>query len=241
MKAPKKPWLPGLFCVVACTSTVDRPESAERDSISQVIEPSVPVPPPRCNQAIADAENAIRLAEDARRAAGFADHVPSEHERHLDEGFRLSPMVPLAWPLVNCAVVFYVYSGTLPVVGDARGNRGPVVARITVKLDDGAVETKLFHERELMALSGGLPRFGSGSLDSEFQQPVFEAVIGAAVPHLSEALAAYRSWLQEERYMAAVLYIWHREFFDAVVGDDEALRQDVEYEAAIWRRERGEE
>ncbi|KIG14704.1 hypothetical protein DB30_06430 [Enhygromyxa salina] len=41
--------------------------------------------------------------------------------------------------------------------------------------------------------------------------------------------------------MAAVLYIWHREFFDAVVGDDEALRQDVEYEAAIWRRERGEE
>jgi hypothetical protein len=199
-----------------------------------------PRPAPRCNKAVADADAAIRLAEHAKRAAGYPDDFSVLDEHVVERGFRLSPMVPLAWPEANCAVLFYVYEETSRVVADLSIYRGPLIARITVKLHDGGVVTTSIEDEGLGLPSGHLSTFGAGSLEPRFQQPVFDVIVGAADPRAHEAFERYRDWLRQERFVATAIYVWHREFFDAVVGDDTQIRDSAKSRSGPWRLQHGE-
>ncbi len=224
-------WAFGACALAACTATSDRAErgaAGKQASAPPEHEGADGHPIARCNEVVANAEKAVELAEEAKRAAGFPDEREDEGPKALvSEGFLISPMIPSQWPpSSDCSVVFYVFEAKLFVADSTHDRRDAVVARITLRLDDGEVD---LDRVDGPGLGGELPYGGGGSFAPDLQQWIFDAVATTAVPQSLPAEArAYRKWLRAEEYVAAALFVWHRDFFEFVVDGDEEVRRQVE-------------
>lgn len=231
-----QPLVLAVLLTQACKASSERVEpagkSVEATGVEQPAQPSTR----GCNTTVTGARTAIMLAERAKRAGGF----PGQHEVEgpkalVEKGFLLSPMVPSQWPPTDCTIVFYVSETKVFVANSVHVFRAPVAARITIELDTG--QTTLTEIEDAPGLGGELFHGGGGSVTAAHQEWVFDAVASSSLASPSpRAISRYKSWLQSEEYVAAALFVWHRDFFDFVVGEDEELLRQVEVNSRVPAR-----
>lgn len=225
----------------ACTTTSEPGEPATNASSANTNAKHEATEPPAsrsCNTGVADAQAAIDLAAQAKRAANFPDEHEVDGPKALAaEGYRLSPMFPPQWPPTDCAVIFYVFEVAQYVANNVHNRRGPVAARVTVRLDTQA--TELARLDNVPGLGGELPYGGGGAFPDDRQQWVFDAVASSTIPKPPLDLVLYKEWLSAEEYVAAAVFVWHREFFDVVVGGDEDILREVEANTRTWTGDTG--
>lgn len=201
-------------------ATTGTPAAAANEQTQELAEPK------RCNDAVVDAAAAIELAESARRSAGFLDMGEVESpKKMITAGFLISPMVPSRWPASDCMLSFYVFKAEVYADNSVYFYRHPVTARIDIRLDTGAVDVVNLGDGPgaggRILYPGMLPR-------PDQQQWIFDVVVTSTVPESPGALTVYREWLHAEEFVAAALYVWHREFFEFVVRGDADIMREVE-------------
>jgi hypothetical protein len=152
----------------------------------------------------------------------------------------LMPATPPTWPDSDCRLVFYIFAWfeVEPKPRDGLYWEDPlpyawggIEAKITVALDTG--------ETVLEPVEGqpgkGNPRRGTGPMPAADQQLVFDAVATGS-PLSEEAIHAYHEWFTRHPDASGIYWIWHRDFFDVVVGDDEELRTEISDPAKTYLR-----
>jgi hypothetical protein len=225
-----------LLLLLACTRSSE-------PAVGSADEPTQPVPPPakprlHCNRAVADVEAAIARASTLLPAPSSTGLAREWKDETIE--LWLMPAVPPSWPVGDCRLVFYVFAWceVEPKPRDGLYWEDPlpyawggIEAKITVALDSGEAVLEPVEGRP-----GGVnPRHGTGPMPVTDQQLVFDAV--ATNSALSEeAIRAYHEWFTRHPYASAIFWIWHRDFFDAVVGDDESLRTEISDPAKAYLR-----
>lgn len=181
-----------------------------------------------CALAVADAETAAKLAQEAKLASGW--EVKRKGAR-LDQELVLGPMLPATWPSDDCAVVFHVHDRYRFSRFDRGFHHDPVRGSIEVKLETGETSVTAIDAEELP--SGhfvGQDR----PLTGRDQQAVFDAVSERTQTLDLDALANYQRWLHDEPIYAATLDLLQPEFLADVLDNRGYLHDRIRERSEYW-------
>jgi hypothetical protein len=195
-------------------------------------------PPPPCNLAVADIHAAIERAKAVLPAPGSTQLTHACVDKRIE--LWLMPVVPSTWPATDCRLDFYVFAWfeIEPKSQQAIVWNEPlpyawcgITSKITVALDTGATAIEPVDRQP----GRGNPRHGTGPMPPAQQQLVFDAVATSSMLS-AEGVAAYHEWFTNHPEASAIYWIWHRGFFDAVVGGDAELRTEISDPAKAYLR-----